>query len=73
MSKYQRKWKQGRRLHTIQDVMETQVFWWRGKVYQKGWVFSWPLNFILGRLRADAPYALYSAYPNVDEEVVHVR
>lgn len=42
-----RKYEKGEQIRNIQEFSEQTLIWWHGKVYHKGWLFSWQLHLIL--------------------------
>ena len=46
-----RKYERGERIESIQEFSEQEFIWWMGKVYNRGFAFSWQLMWILNRIK----------------------
>ncbi len=45
-----RKYERGDRINSIQEFLEQELIWWMGKVYCKGFAYSWQLQWIIQRI-----------------------
>lgn len=45
-----RKYKRGERIWTICEFLNQELVWWNGKVYHRGFLWSWQLSWIVTRL-----------------------
>ena len=51
-----RKYEQGDRITCIEEFCKLDKIWWRGKVYDAGFVHSWQLHMILSILQGGGFY-----------------
>ena len=45
-----RKYRRGEQIKTLQEFSEQEFIWWMGKVYHRGFAWSWQFFWIMQRL-----------------------
>lgn len=45
-----RKYKQGERITSLDELYKQEFIWHRGKVYHKGWFRGWQFQYILDQM-----------------------
>lgn len=45
-----RKYERGERIISLMDFLNQEYIWWMGKVYCRGFAYSWQLSWILQRI-----------------------